>query len=135
MARIVALMAVAVLAATPAAALAAGGARSLLQDNAAQQQPAPAPVQTTPVPQPTRVESGSIGARETLLIALGVVALIGGIWFAIARDARRATAGRLPSQADAPGSGRGGSATRAARRGRRLSAEERRRRRRGRATK
>ena len=131
MARIVALMAVAVLAATPAAALAAGGARSLLQDTATQHQPAPAPVQTTPAQQPTRVESGSIGARETLLIALGVVALIGGIWFAIARDARRATAGRLPSQADA----RGGSATRAARRGRRLSAEERKRRRRGRATK
>ncbi|MGN6189057.1 MAG: hypothetical protein ACTHOE_09170, partial [Conexibacter sp.] len=103
-----------------------------------QQQTAPpqnqvgeAPAQTQ-APQPqTQADNGSLGGAEVLLVAIGVVALIGGIWFVIARDAKRVTAGRVPS-ADG-GLGRG--ATRASRRGRRLSAAERRRRKRGRATK
>ncbi|MBS1869633.1 MAG: hypothetical protein JSS99_08220 [Actinobacteria bacterium] len=136
MARIVALIVVAVLAATPAAALAASGGQGLLQNTAPQQ--APPPAQTTPAPTqtaPTQVEvnSGSIGARETLLIAIGIVVLIGGIWVAISRDAKRVTAGRLPARDGEASTGRGGSATRASRRSRKLSADERRRRKRGRA--
>jgi hypothetical protein len=111
-----------------------------------QQQPAPAPVptqdqvgaQTTPAPAPaqtsqTEADSGSLGARDALLVAAGIAALIGGIWFVIARDARRATAGHVRTVDSAVGDGRGGSATRSARRTRRLSADERKRRKRGRA--
>jgi len=136
MARIVALIAAAVLAATPAAALAASGRQGLLQNTAPQQ--APPPAQTTPAPTQTappqtEVSSGSIGARETLLIAIGIAVLIGGIWFVIVRDAKRVTAGRLPARDGESGTGRGGSATRAARRSRKLSADARKRRKRGRA--
>jgi hypothetical protein len=123
MARIVALMAVAVLAAAPAAALAAveppePQASPFQQapqqtQNQVGEQPTPTPA---PAPQTTQVDSGSIGATETLLIAVGIVALIGGIWFVISRDAKRVTAGRLPSHDDPLAAGRGGSATRAARR-------------------
>jgi Ni/Co efflux regulator RcnB len=140
MARIVAIVVVAALAAAPAAAPAAprGGTQrqapapqqSLLQDTAPQQQ-APAPVQQAP--QQTEVDSGTIGGGQLLLIGAVIVALIGGIWFVIARDARRVTAGRVRTDDGELGAGRGGSPTRAARRGRRLSAEERRRRKRGRA--
>jgi hypothetical protein len=148
MARIVALIVVAALAAMPAGALAAsrGGARRqpapaptqqapaaeqpLLQNTVPQE--APAPVQQAPTTQ-TEADSGSIGGGELLLIAAVIVALIGAIWFVIARDAKRVTAGRVRTADGDLGSGRGGSATRAARRSRRLSADERRRRKRGRA--
>jgi hypothetical protein len=140
MARIAVLLVVALLAASPAAGLAAT-APAEPQQSPFQQPPGPTQNQVgeqplpaqTPVSQQTRVSNGSIGARETALIALGIVALIGGIWFVISRDAKRVTAGRLPSADGALGEGRGGSATRAARRTRRLSSEERRRRKRGRA--
>jgi hypothetical protein len=89
-------------------------------------------VQQTPVSQ-TEADNGSVGGGQLALIALAIVGLIGGIWFVIARDARRVTAGRMPSPDGEVGAGRGGSATRAARRGRRLSADERKRRKRGRA--
>jgi heme A synthase len=140
MARIVALLAVAVLAATPAAGLAAAPA----QQQSPLQQQAPAPTQdqvgqqTTTAPAPvqtsqTEADGGSFGARDALLVALGIAALIGGIWFVIARDAKRVTAGHMRTSDSALGEGRGGSATRASRRSRRLSADERKRRKRGRA--
>ncbi|HZV74418.1 MAG TPA: hypothetical protein VFF79_11940 [Conexibacter sp.] len=129
MARIVVIVLLAVLAAMPAAAPAASS-QSLLQDTATQQ--APAPVQQAPTTQ-TQANGGSLGARDLLLVALGIGALIGGIWFVIARDARRATAGRVRSSDGELGGGRGGSATRSARRSRKLSAAEKQRRRRGRA--
>jgi hypothetical protein len=135
MARIVALIAVAVLAATPAAGLAAAAPPESQQApfqqapgrNEVGEQPVTAPA---PTPQ-TQVDDGSIGTREALLIFAGIVALIGGIWFVISRDAKRATAGRLPTA----GSSTGSTATRASRRSRRLTAAERRRRKRGRASK
>ena len=135
MARIVVLMAVAVLAATPAATSVAAAPPEPQQSpfqqappqNEVGEQPAPLPA---PAPQ-TQVDDGSIGGREALLIGVGIVALIGGIWFVISRDAKRATAGRLP----AAGRSSGGRATRATRRGRRPTAAERRRRKRGRAAK
>jgi len=133
MARIVALMAVAVLAATPAAALAAAAQpepqQAPLQQGANQnevgEQPIPAPA---PAPQ---VDDGSIGGREALLIGVGIVALIGGIWFVISRDAKRATADRLPTA----GGPTGERPARASRRSRRLTPAERKRRKRGRAAK
>jgi hypothetical protein len=137
MARIVALVVVAVLAAAPAAGVAAT-APPEPQQSPFQQTPAPTqnavgeqPLPAAPAPTQQTVDNGSLNGRETLLIAVGVVALIGGIWFVISRDATRGTAGRLPS-ADSP---LGGSATRAARRSRRLSPAERKRRKRGRAAK
>jgi hypothetical protein len=129
MARIVAILVVAALAAIPAAAPAADP-QPLLQDTPAQQQ-APVP-QQAPTTQ-TTVDDGSLSSRELALVGLGIVVLIGAIWFVISRDARRFTAGRVRTADGEPGAGRGGSATRAARRSRRLSAEERRRRKRGRA--
>lgn len=138
MVRIVALIVVAVLAAAPAAALGAAQAptpaQSLLgvppSTTPAQEQPVQqAPAQQAPAQQ-TEADSGSISGAQVVLIGLAVVALIGGIWFVIARDARRATAGRVRT-ADAEV--RGGSATRAARRSRKLSAAEKQRRKRGRA--
>jgi len=136
MARIVVLLVVAVIAAAPAAARAAAPGDPT--QTPLQQAPAPTqdqfggqPVQTqAPQPQP-QADNGSISGWDGLLIGAGIVALIGAIWFVIARDAKRATAGRLP----AADSGLGGSATRASRRSRRLSAAERKRRKRGRATK
>jgi hypothetical protein len=132
MARIVALMTVAVLAAAPAATAAAVDGPPEPQGSPFQQAPAPSqnqvgeqPGQTEAPPQ-TPVDDGSVGGREALLIAVGIIALIGGIWFVIARDAKRATVGRVPAT---------GGATRASRRGRRPSAAERKRRKRGRATK
>jgi hypothetical protein len=142
MARIVVLIVVGVLAAAPAAGVAAAPPPDPTQSpfqqappqNQIEEQPgetqAPAPA---PAPQQTQLDDGSIGGTELLLIGVGIVALIGGIWFVIARDAKRVTAGRVPA---ADGGGLGGrSATRASRRSRRLSAAERRRRKRGRATK
>jgi hypothetical protein len=135
MARIVALMVVAVLAAAPAAGVAAppDPTQSPFQQAPPQNQIGEQPVETrAPSPPPqTQLDDGSIGGTEALLIGVGIVALIGGIWFVIARDAKRVTAGRVP----AADGGLGRSATRASRRSRKLSAEERRRRKRGRATK
>jgi glucose/arabinose dehydrogenase len=140
MARIVALLVLATLAAMPAAALGATAAQE--QQSPFQQAPAQSQnqvaEQTTPTPAPvtqTQADSGSLSARDGILIAIGIVALIGGIWFVIARDAKRATAGHVRTTDGALGDGRGGSATRSARRGRRLSGAERRRRKRGRAAK
>jgi len=139
MARIVALLVVAVIAAAPAAAPAA--ATTDPAQSPFQQAPAPTqdqvggqpvqPAQTQAPQQQTPADEGSVSGKEALLIAVGMVALIGGIWIVIARDAKRATAGRLPA-ADRRS---GGSATRVSRRSRRLSAAERRRRKRGRAAK
>lgn len=141
MARIVAFLVLAALAAMPAAAL---GAAPTQQQSPLQQQQAPVPTQdqpgaqTTPAPAPvtqTPADSGSLSTRDGILIAVGIVALIGGIWFVIARDAKRATAGHVRPADSALGEGRGGSATRSARRSRRLSSAERKRRKRGRAAK
>lgn len=141
MVRIVALLVVLTLAAVPAAALAAAPVQPgsqeqpLLQNQAAPvpQDQAPAP---TPAPTRDQADDGSIGSGQMLLIGLGIAALIGGIWVVIARDARRATAGRRHAHAAGvdSGAGRGGSATRSARRTRKLSAAERQRRKRGRAS-
>lgn len=136
MARIVAIAVLALLAAAPAAALAVAPpdpTESPFQQTPRQNEVGEQPAEQAPVQ--TQVDDGSIGGREALLIAVGVVALIGGIWFVISRDAKRATAGLARPSEQAPGGGRGGSSTRAARRSRRLSASERRRRKRGRATK
>jgi hypothetical protein len=135
MARIVVLMAVAVLAAMPAVTSGAAAPpepqQSPLQQGPSQNQVGEQPV-PTPAPAPqTQVDDGSIGTREALLIGVGIVVLIGAIWFVIARDAKRATAGRLP----AASSSTGARPTRASRRSRRLTAAERRRRKRGRAAK
>jgi hypothetical protein len=134
MARIVALLVLAVLAA-PASGLAAAAATNPAQSPL--QQTTPASPQNQIGEQPTQTQAqqtstggGSISGWDGLLIGAGIVALIGAIWFVIARDAKRATAGRLPAADGAPG---GGSATRASRRSRRLSAAERKRRKRGRA--
>lgn len=141
MARIVVIVVAVALAALPAAVSAApgGGGAAQQQAPAAQQQllqDAPAQEAPTPVqqaPQQTEADSGSIGTTDLLLIALGIAALIGGIWFVIARDARRVTAGRVRTADGEIGAGRGGSATRAARRSRKPSTAERKRRKRGRA--
>jgi hypothetical protein len=141
MARFVAMMVVAALAAMPAGALAGTGEgltpqpapeQPLLQDQV-QEAPPPAPA---PAPErPPSAAESRIGPGELLLIALAVGVLLGGIWYAISRDARRATAGRIRTQPAGgdDGLGAGRSATRAARRSRKLSAAERRRRKRGRA--
>ncbi len=136
MARIVALLVVAVLAAAPAAGLAAAlpdptQAPFEQAPSQTQNQVGEEPTQTQAPPQQADLDDTAVGAREALLIGVGIVALIGGIWFVIARDAKRVTAGRVP----AADSSRGTSATRASRRSRRLSAAERRRRKRGRASK
>jgi hypothetical protein len=141
MARIAALLVIAVFAAAPAAALAAqppDPTQSPFQQTAPQNQIEEQPGETqAPAPAPApqqqaQLDDGSIGGKELLLIGAGIVALIGGIWFVIARDAKRVTAGRVPA---ADGGSVGRSATRASRRSRRLSAAERKRRKRGRATK
>jgi hypothetical protein len=143
MARIAAIVVLAVLAAMPAAASAApsGSGGGLQQQAPAQPAPAPAPEQSllqtpeqeapAPAPEPvTTTDSGTIDRADLLLIVLVIAALMAGIWYVIARDARRATAGRVRTE---PAGGVGGSATRAGRRSRKLSADERRRRKRGRA--
>jgi len=136
MARIVALLVIAVFAAAPAAALAAqppDPTQSPFQEAPPQNQVGEQPFETQapspPQQQQTQLDDGSIGGTEALLIGVGIVALIGGIWLVISRDAKRVTAGRVP----AADGGFSRSATRASRRSRRLSAEERRRRKRGRA--
>lgn len=136
MARIVALLVIALFAAAPAAALAAqppDPTQSPFQQTPPQNQIEEQPGETqAPAPAPqqqTQFDDGSIGGNELLLIGAGIIALIGGIWFVIARDAKRVTAGRVP----AADGGFSRSATRASRRSRRLSAAERKRRKRGRA--
>jgi hypothetical protein len=140
MSRIAAIAVVAALVAMPAAALAAQPQENPFLPE--QEQPAPAPeappVVPTPAPAPAPVETGPtpISRASLALIVLGVAALIGVIWIAIARDARRATAGRVrvrTRDADPFAVPQGGSATRAAPRSRKLSAAERKRRKRGRA--
>src|SRR5215213_6415975 len=120
MARIAVIVAVVALAALPAAAPAAPSS-SLEQQlqNQVQQQPAPAP-QSVPDP-----ESTTIGPGTLLLVAVVIAGLIGGIWYVIARDARRATAGRMRTQATGGDPGR--PAARAARRRGKPSAAERQR--------
>ncbi|MGB2711121.1 MAG: hypothetical protein WBC33_06355 [Conexibacter sp.] len=137
MARLVALVAVAVaLAATPAAVLAAPQQNPFLPQ---QEQPRPSQVEEAPQQAPAPVvqqDTGMDSGTATLLI-IAALALLAGIWVVIARDARRATAGRVRVRSaraaepfEVP---QGGSATRASRKSRKLSAEERRRRKRGRA--
>jgi hypothetical protein len=134
MARIVALLVVALIAAAPAGALAAAPSdptQSPFQQAPAQtQNQVGEPPAQTQAPQQTSADDGSISGWDGLLIGAGIVILIGGIWVVIARDAKRATGGRVPAADSGLG---GGSATRASRRSRRLSAAERRRRKRGRA--
>jgi len=136
MARIVALLVVAVIAAVPAAAPAAAVPTDPTQAPLQQQQAPSSPQnrigeQPTQTQAPPQTDTSSISGWEGLLIGAGIVGLIGAIWLVIARDAKRATSGRLPG-AESP---LGRSATRASRRSRRLSAAERRRRKRGRAAK
>ncbi|HEV7774722.1 MAG TPA: hypothetical protein VGO48_15685 [Conexibacter sp.] len=138
MVRIIALAVLVALAAMPVAALGAAPTQqqSPLQQQAPAQSQNQVGEQTTPTPAPvtqTQADNGSLSTRDGLLIAVGIAALIGGIWFVIARDAKRATAGHVRTADSALGEGRGGSATRSSRRSRRLSADERRRRKRGRA--
>jgi|SRR5215207_1863241 len=144
MVRFVALLVLAALAAMPAAALGATATQG--QQSPFQQAPAQSQndvgEQTTPTPTPTpapvtqtEADSGSLSTRDGILIVIGIAALIGGIWFVIARDAKRATGGHVRTTDSALGDSRGGSATRAGRRSRRLSSAERKRRKRGRATK
>lgn len=93
MSRLVALAAVlAVLAATPAAALAQDNPfLPPLQQQTPSQQPSTPP---TPAPVEQRDDGDGLDPSVTIAIALITVALIGGIWFAITRDARRATRDR-----------------------------------------
>jgi hypothetical protein len=125
------------LAAMPASAAAAVQSNPFLpqpeQPTAGQDQaPAQAPVAPAPVQQQT-TDTGISSGTQTLLI-VAAIALIGGIWFVIARDARRATAGRVrvhTSRTDPDDQRR--RATRPPPRGRKPSPAERRRKKRGRA--
>lgn len=135
MARIVAIVVVAALAAMPAGALGAIGGAGQSAPAPPVQQQAPLQNQAPEAPQPAPAElpesevESRIGPGTLMLVIAGVVVLLGGVWYVIARDARRATAGRIRTQT--AGDGLGG--TRAARRSRKLSSAERKRRRRGRA--
>lgn len=135
MARIAAIVVAAALAATPAAAVAAQSNPFLPQEapqeapSTPQQAPPPAPVQQTDT-------DASLGGATVFAIALGIAGLLGGIWYVISRDARRATAGRtrMRTASDDPlAAPQGRSPTRAAPRSRKISAAERKRRKRGRA--
>lgn len=106
----------------------------------------PAPQQNTPPPPaPVNEDSGDdgdMGPGVVIGVGIAVVALIGGIWFAITRDARRNAPGhrrvhtaRTEPDAEAratPGS-RGRHPTRSSPRGRKHSRQEQARRKRGRA--
>lgn len=140
--RFVALIAVvAALVAFPAAAL-AQDANPFLPDSGqgTPQQNTPPP--PAPVEEDSSDDDGDMGAGVVIGIGLAVVLLIGGIWIAISRDARRAAPGHrrthtARTEPDAlaratPGS-RGRHATRPAPRGRKHSKQERARRKRGRA--
>lgn len=94
MSRLVALAAVLVaLAAAPAGALAQDNPflPPLQQQQTPSQQPSTPP---TPAPVEERDDGDGTGPGLTIAIAAITVALIGGIWFAITRDARRATRDR-----------------------------------------
>jgi hypothetical protein len=86
MARLVALVAVVALAATPAAALAQ---ENPFLPQQPQQQAPPDPVApVAPAPPSTSGGGDGFSSGAALLVGAIVVALIGGIWIAIARDAR-----------------------------------------------
>lgn len=132
------------------AALAATPSAALAQDNPfapgnGQQQQAPSLPQGPPPPAPVDDSSNDgDGLTPAVGIAIGVVvlALIGGIWFAITRDARQAAperrrvhTARTEPDAEAratPGS-RGRHHTRSSGRRRKPSKQEQKRRKRGRA--
>lgn len=137
--RLVALIAVvAALVALPATALAQDNPFLPDSGQSAPRQNTPPP----PAPVEDRSDDSDLGAGTVVAIGLAVVALIGGIWFAITRDARtaagderRAHTARTEPDAAAratPGS-RGRHATRSGSRGRKLSKREQARRKRGRA--
>ena len=141
MTRLVALIAVvAALVAPPAAALAQQN--PFLQEDQQQQQ-APSLQEGPPPPAPVEARDDGDGMSPAVGIALGVAVLlvIGGIWFAITRDARQAAPERrrahtARTEPDAqmrssPGS-RGRHHTRSTRH-RKPSRKERERRKRGRA--
>jgi hypothetical protein len=142
MTRFAALIAVVVaLAAMPAAALAQENpfAPPLQQQAPAAPQPSTPP---PPAPVEDRDDGDGFGDAAVLATALIVLALIGGIWFFISRDARRHapdrrrshTARTDPGAAElaTPGA-RGRHHTRAPARSRKPSVQERKRRKRGKA--
>jgi hypothetical protein len=137
MARLATIVAVvALLAASPAAIAAAPQPNPFLPGAGAQQgaqepvQPQQAPVQQAP----TQSTDNGIGSGTIALVVIGLIALIGGIWVVIMRDARRATAGRVRTRTSRtdPDVGRR-SGSRPPPRSRKPSPAERRRRQRGRA--
>ncbi|MDW5594602.1 hypothetical protein VSS74_09655 [Conexibacter stalactiti] len=140
--RFAALIAVVVaLAAMPAAALAQENPFVPPLQQQAPSQPAPS---TPPPPAPVedRDDDDGFGGAAVAVVGLIVIALIGGIWFAISRDARRHapdrrrvhTARTEPDAAElaTPGS-RGRHHTRSAPRSRKPSRQEQKRRKRGKA--
>ncbi|MDO8186211.1 hypothetical protein Q5424_03785 [Conexibacter sp. JD483] len=145
MIRLAALLAVATLAVAPAAATAQALNDPLSPLQGQQQAPiSPQPNQPpAPAPVENRDDGDGSGPGVAIAIAVITVALIGGIWFAITRDARqhapkrnrRHTARTDPTAEElaTPGS-RGRHRTRAApRTTRRHSKQEQKRRKRGRA--
>jgi hypothetical protein len=137
MARLTALIVVLTLAATPAAIAAAPQPNPFLpQQEAPQGAQEPVAPQQAPVQQaPTTSDDTGIGGGTVMLVVIGLIALISGIWVVIVRDARRATEGRVrmrTSRTDDPDIGRR-SGSRPPPRSRKPSPAERRRRKRGRA--
>jgi hypothetical protein len=138
MSRLVALLVVALaLSASPALGAAAPQANPFLpQQEAPQGAQEPVPQQQAPVQQaPTTSADTGIGSGTILLVVIGLIALVGGIWVVIMRDARRATEGRVrvrTSRTDDPDVARR-SGSRPPPRSRKPSPAERRRRKRGRA--
>ena len=129
---------VALLAAAPAAIAAAPQPNPFLPQAGAQQgaQEPVTPQQQAPVQQaPAQSTDNGIGSGTIMLVVFGLIALVGGIWVVIVRDARRATEGRVrvrTSRTADPDAGRRGT-TRPPSRSRKPSPAERRRRKRGRA--
>jgi uncharacterized protein HemX len=135
MVRLVAiLLAAALLAVLPARALAATQTNPFLPQ---QEQPQPSQVEEVPPPAaPVQQQDTGLDSGTATLLIVAAVALIAGIWVAITRDARRATAGRVrtrTARADPFEVPQGASPTRTARKTRKQSPAERRRRKRGRA--
>src|SRR5829696_5208827 len=92
-------MLVVVLAAMPVAAVAAPAPQPNPFLPQPQQEEVPqnqAPQQAPVAPAPTSVQDdGGLSSGTATLGIIVAIRLIGGIWFVIARDARRATAGRV----------------------------------------